>query len=66
MARQQHGVVSREQLICLGLGADAVDWRVRRRRLHRVHRGIYAVGHRLLTLNGRFIAAVLACGDGAA
>ncbi len=66
LARRQHGVVSRDQLVGLGLGADAVDWRVRRRRLHRVHRGIYAVGHLSLTRNGRFMAAVLACGDGAA
>ena len=59
-------MVSRDQLVGLGLGADAVDWRVRRRRLHRVHRGVYAVGHLSLTRNGRFMAAVLACGEGAA
>ena len=34
--------------------------------LHRVHRGVYAVGHLSLTRNGRFMAAVLACGEGAA
>ncbi|HET8823136.1 MAG TPA: type IV toxin-antitoxin system AbiEi family antitoxin domain-containing protein [Thermoleophilaceae bacterium] len=66
LARGQHGVVSRDQLVGLGLGADAVDWRVRRRRLHRVHRGVYAVGHLSLTRNGRYMAAVLACGEGAA
>ena len=66
LARRQHGVVSRGQLVELGLGTDAVDWRVRRRRLHLVHRGIYAVGHLSLTRNGRFMAAVLACGEGAA
>ena len=32
------------------------------RRLHRVHRGVYAVGHRRLTGHGRWMAAVLACG----
>jgi hypothetical protein len=66
LARRQHGVVGRAQLIALGLGGDAIDWRVRRRRFHRVHKGVYAVGHLALTRNGRFMAAVLACGDGAA
>jgi hypothetical protein len=66
LARRQHGVVGHAQLVALGLGQDAIDCRVRRRRLHRVHRGVYAVGHLGLTRNGRFMAAVLACGDGAA
>lgn len=66
LARRQHGVVARAQLVRLGLGADAIDWRVRRQRLHRVHRGVYAVGHRGLTQHGRFMAAVLACGEDAA
>ena len=34
--------------------------------LHSVHRGVYAVGHLALTRNARFMAAVLACGEGAA
>jgi very-short-patch-repair endonuclease len=33
--------------------------------LHRIHRGVYAVGHRALSSEGRWIAAVLACGPGA-
>ena len=33
--------------------------------LHRLHRGVYAVGHRPLTDEGRWMAAVLACGEGA-
>ena len=66
LARRQHGVVGRAQLIALGLGEDAIDRRVRRRWLHRLHRGVYAVGHVNLTRNGRFMAAVLACGEGAA
>jgi hypothetical protein len=66
LARRQHGVVARTQLIELGLGPDAIDWRVRRSRLHRVHRAVYAVGHLSLARNARFMAAVLACGEGAA
>lgn len=48
------------------MGDDAIDWRVRKRRLHRVHRGVYAVGHLNMTRNGHFMAAVLAGGDQAA
>jgi hypothetical protein len=66
LARRQHGVVGRAQLVALGLGTDAIDWRLRKRRLHRVHKGVYAVGHLALTRNARFMAAVLACGEGAA
>jgi very-short-patch-repair endonuclease len=36
---------------------------VRAGRLHRVHRGVYAVGHRRLSNEGRWMAAVLACGE---
>ena len=43
-----------------------IEGRVRRATLHTVHRGVYAVGHLSLTRNGRFMAAVLAGGDGAA
>jgi predicted transcriptional regulator of viral defense system len=66
LARRQHGLVERTQLRALGLGEDAIDWRVRRERLHRVYQGVYAVGHLALTRNGQFMAAVLACGQGAA
>jgi very-short-patch-repair endonuclease len=66
LARRQHGVVGRAQLKALGLGEDAIDWRVRRRRLHRVHRGVYVVGYPHLTRNGGFMAAVIACGERAA
>jgi very-short-patch-repair endonuclease len=65
LARRQHGVISRGQLARLGLGQDAIDWRLRHGRLHRIHRGVYAVGHALLTQRGRWAAAVLACGPGA-
>src|SRR5205807_5255346 len=39
--------------------------RVKVGRLHVVHRGVYAVGHGILTTRGRWMAAVLASGSGA-
>jgi very-short-patch-repair endonuclease len=62
LAERQHGVVSRRQLLELGVGADAIDHRLTLERLRRVHRGIYTIGHRLLTQDGRWTAAVLAFG----
>jgi very-short-patch-repair endonuclease len=65
LAGKQHGVVTRGQLEALGVGRGAINGRVRRGALHRVHQGVYAVGHAALSLEGRYMAAVLACGDGA-
>src|SRR4051794_21182374 len=63
---RQHGVVSRPQLRALGLSDDAIDRRADAGRLHRLHRGVYAVGHTVLTTRGHWMAAVLAAGPGAA
>ena len=65
LAAVQHGVVSRTQLFGLGLTREMIDGRIARGALHRVHRGVYAVGHSRLTRRGRYMAAVLACGEGA-
>jgi very-short-patch-repair endonuclease len=65
-AASQHGVVSRAQLRALGLSDSAIARRVSAGRLHRVHAGVYAVGHPLLSTKGRWLAAVLACGPDAA
>jgi very-short-patch-repair endonuclease len=65
LAGAQYGIVTRAQLLGLGLSDDAVDRRVARGRLHIVHRGVYAVGHPVLKVEGRWIAAVLAAGAGA-
>jgi very-short-patch-repair endonuclease len=66
LAGRQHGVASRRQLRHLGLSDDAIDRRIAAGRLHRLHRGVYAVGHTVIGARGRWMAAVLACGDGAA
>src|SRR5829696_7819124 len=66
VARRQWGVVTRDQLTALGLGADGIAQWVRGGRLIRLHRGVYAVGHDRLRLEGRWLAAVMACGPGAA
>jgi very-short-patch-repair endonuclease len=65
LAERQHGVVSRAQLSELGLGTGAIKHRIKLGRLRPVYRGVYTIGHRLLTRNGRWMAAVLACGAGA-
>jgi hypothetical protein len=65
LAARQHGVVARRQLLALGVGSNGVDMRVAAGRLHRIHRGVYCVGHSLLSIKGHWMAAVLACGDGA-
>ena len=65
IAARQHGVVAASQLHEVGLDKSAISRRARLGRLHRVHRGVYAVGHLALSLHGRWMAAVLACGEGA-
>lgn len=65
IAGRQHGVVSAAQLGPAGIDKDAVTRRVKACRLHRIHRGVYAVGHTRLTFEGRCMAAVLALGEGA-
>jgi hypothetical protein len=65
LAQRQWGVVSVEQLRAIGFGAAAVTRRVRAGRLHRLYRGVYAVGHAHVGREGRRLAAVLRCGEGA-
>lgn len=62
LARRQHGVVATWQLSVLGYSRHQIRAEVEAGRLHRVRRGVYAVGHMRLSLRGRWMAAVLACG----
>jgi very-short-patch-repair endonuclease len=65
LAGLQYGVVARCQLRELGLSDDQIDRRHARGALHRLHRGVYAVGHANVDRRGRWLAAVLASGIGA-
>ncbi|HEX8959833.1 MAG TPA: type IV toxin-antitoxin system AbiEi family antitoxin domain-containing protein [Solirubrobacterales bacterium] len=66
LVKRQHGVVAHRQLLELGLGESSIYWRVKSGRLHAVRRGVYAAGRPELSRHGRWMAAVLACGPGAA
>jgi len=66
LARAQHGPVAHRQLLALGLSHEQIAYRLRVGRLLRRHPSVYLVGHEVLTREGRWMAAVLACGDGAA
>lgn len=65
LAGEQHEVVARWQLSMLGFDGNAVQLRVRQGRLHRLFRGVFTVGSTQLTREGRWMAAVLACGPDA-
>ena len=64
LAARQHGVVTRDQLVEAGVPAHAIDYRVKRGRLHRLYRGVYRVGAHATDF-GKETAAVLACGEAA-
>ncbi|HWB70085.1 MAG TPA: DUF559 domain-containing protein [Solirubrobacterales bacterium] len=64
-AERQHGVVGRRQLLDRGMGSGAIEGRLRRGSLHRYLRGVYVVGAQRIGRRGRWMAAVLAAGEGA-
>jgi very-short-patch-repair endonuclease len=64
LAEAQHGVVGRYQLLAAGVGRRAIGARLERSALHQVHRGVYAVGHSVLSVQARWMAATLAYGAG--
>ncbi len=62
IAQRQYGVISLEQLLACGLSYKQVERLVEKGHLHRLHRGVYAVGHRRLISHAHLIAALLAAG----
>jgi REase_MTES_1575/Transcriptional regulator, AbiEi antitoxin len=65
IAEPQHGIVAIWQLIALGMGRGAIKYQVASGRLHQLYRGVYAVGHTALSLEGRLLAAVFSAGPNA-
>jgi very-short-patch-repair endonuclease len=66
LAGRQHGVVARWQLLELGMTPRGIKHRTARGRLHPVFKNVYAVGRPQITREGKWMAAVLAVGPGAA
>ena len=65
IARRQHGVVARSQLVSAGISARWIEKRLDKGLLIRVYPGVYRVGHVAPSVEAEYMAAVLACGDGA-
>jgi len=59
LAEQQWGVLGRKQVEGLGVGPAAISRWVREGRLQRIHSGVYVLGHRVLTVEGRLFAALM-------
>jgi Transcriptional regulator, AbiEi antitoxin len=65
IAERQHGVVARRQLLARGISARQISERLDKGSLIRAFPGVYRVGHAAPSMKARYMAAVLACGDGA-
>jgi very-short-patch-repair endonuclease len=66
LVARQLGHISRVQLLGLGVSPEVIRGRLQRGDLIAVHAGVYAIGHVPRHAHCRAVAAVLACGDGAA
>lgn len=65
LAGRQHGLVTHAQLLRLGFSSGKIGRSSKAWRLHRVHRGVYSLGHAVLSDRGRCLAAAMASGRGA-
>lgn len=63
LAASQHGVVTRAQLVRLGMSDGAISARTSAGWLLRVYRGVFALGGHRLSQNAHFLAAVVALGS---
>jgi hypothetical protein len=63
IAVNAHGVVTRKRLLGNGVTPAQIRQRLARGSLHRVHPGVYLVGHRAPNVEARYLAAVMACGE---
>jgi very-short-patch-repair endonuclease len=66
IAARQHGLIESAQLKAIPLAESSIAQRITAGRLHRRYRGVYSVGHEVLTREGEWLAAVLASGPTAA
>src|SRR5215212_853708 len=66
IASRSHGVATRRELLAAGLTSREIESRVEKGSLIRVHWGVYRAGHRAPSVEARYMAAVKACGEGAA
>lgn len=64
LALRQHGVVSRRQLVGLGMTRSAIRHRLATARLVEVRHDVYSLGHVAVTRHGQWMAAVLTCAAG--
>jgi very-short-patch-repair endonuclease len=65
LAKRELGILTTEELLAAGLSPAGISRRAKAGRLHRLHHGVYAVGHTALSREARLLAAVKACGEGA-
>jgi hypothetical protein len=65
IAGRAHGVVTRKTLLGKGVSPQRIRRRLQRGSLIAVHPGVYRVGHQAPSTEARYLAAVLACGEGA-
>ena len=65
VAGRQDNVISREQLLAIGVGRGAIARQLERRRWQRLHRNVYLIGAAPPTLRARARAATMTCGEGA-
>jgi hypothetical protein len=65
LAADQHGVVTRTQLLGAGVSEHEIRHRLGTGARLREHYGVYRVGHRAPSVEAWYLAAVLACGGDA-